>query len=130
MTVARIIAFAAAALLTPLVSGCAWIDYRTPVNVSTAGMPGALEPIHAAAFTDELMVFRVSSNGCTERDDITPIITRLDRQETVITLRRIEEDDCKAIAADGVELIWSFEELGLIPGETVQVNNPYLMPPT
>jgi hypothetical protein len=32
--------------------------------------------------------------------------------------------------AEGVEIIWSFEELGLAPGERVRVNNPYQLPPS
>jgi hypothetical protein len=122
------ITLTAALLLTPLASACALLPGHERPTVSTAGMPGALEPIHAAAFTNDLVVFRVSSNGCTERDDITPIVTRpAAREDAVITLRRIAEDDCTTASLDGVELIWSFEELGLEPGETVEVNNPYMI---
>lgn len=127
MPPARIAAIAASLLLTPLVSACALFQGHERPVVSTAGMPGALEPIHAAAFTDDLVVFRVSSNGCTERDDITPIVTRMAHEDAVITLRRITEDDCTDWARDGVEMIWSFEELGLEPGEMVEVNNPYFI---
>ena len=98
-------------------------------SVSTVGMPGALEPIHAAAFTKDSAVFWVSSNGCTRKEDLIPIVS-IKGADAVITLRRIDEDTCKQEMADGVELKWYFEELGLAPGSPVSVNNPYQLPQT
>ncbi|MES2861658.1 MAG: hypothetical protein V4701_09305 [Pseudomonadota bacterium] len=115
---------AAAALAT---SGCAL--FRQDAPMQTVAMPGQLEPIHAAAITRDLAVFWVSSNGCTEKDDLTPVVNHVGAAST-ITLRRIEEDECKTPVADGVEVIWSFEELGLTPGSRVSVNNPYQLPAT
>ena len=113
-----------AALMT---SGCAPLQRDEPLR--TAAMPGQIEPIHAAAITRDLAVFWVSSNGCTDKDDLRPIVDHIGAAST-ITLRRIEEDDCEAPVADGVEVIWSFEELGLTPGSRVSVNNPYQLPST
>ena len=60
---APVLALAALLALSALTAACA----RQPGElVRTAGMPGQLEPIHAAAFTRDLAVFRVSSNGCTD----------------------------------------------------------------
>lgn len=112
----------AAALAT---SGCALFGQDAPIH--TAAMPGQIEPIHAAAITRDLAVFWVSSNGCTDKSDLRPIVDHIGAAST-ITLRRIEQDDCKTPMADGVEVIWSFEELGLIPGSRVSVNNPYQLP--
>ena len=89
-------------------------------------MPGQLEPIHAAALTRDRAVFWVSSNGCTGKEDIQPVVTR-QRDGAVITLRRLEEDRCTEPRIEGVELQWSFQELGLEPGTEVSVNNPYMM---
>ncbi|WP_269515529.1 hypothetical protein [Brevundimonas subvibrioides] len=108
-------------------SGCAMLRQAAPPR--TAAMPGQLEPIHAAAITNDLAVFRVSSNGCTDKDDLMPVVDRM-RDGSIITLRRIDEDLCDHTLADGVELQWSFEELGLTPGTRVSVNNPYQLPPT
>ncbi len=114
----------AAALAT---SACALF----PRGEQTArlAMPGQIEPIHAAAITRDLAVFWVSSNGCTDKSDLTPVVDRAGDGST-ITLRRIDEDTCDHPMADGVEVIWSFEELGLTPGSRVQVNNPYQLPPS
>jgi len=112
---------AAAALM---VAGCALTG---DPRVSTAGMPGQLEPVHAAAFTHDTALFRVSSNGCTSKADVQPFITHTG-DSAVITLRRVDEDRCSDVRSDGVQLQWSFEELGLEPGAEVSVNNPYMMP--
>ena len=121
----RILALIAAAALAT--SGCALIPQHTPAP--RAAMPGQLEPIHAAAITHDLAVFWVSSNGCTDKDDLRPVVDHIGAAST-ITLRRIEQDDCATPIADGVEVIWSFEELGLAPGSRVSVNNPYQLPST
>lgn len=109
-------------------SGCALLPFQGEETVVRV-MPGQLEPIHAAAITRDLAVFWVSSNGCTDKDDLTPVIDRAGDGST-ITLRRIDEDTCDHPMAEGVEIIWSFEELGLTPGERVRVNNPYQLPPS
>ncbi len=111
------------ALGVPL-AGCALIGLR---DQAMEPMPGVLEPIPAAAFTNDLAVFWVSSNGCTARDDLEPIVSRRGG-EVVITLRRLADDRCDRPLREGVELKWSFEELGVAPGSAISVNNPYLMP--
>lgn len=119
----RTIALCVLAAVAALAGACATIGEPA---VRTAGMPGQLEPIHAAAFTRDLAVFWVSSNGCTSKADVKPFITRL-RDSAVITLRRLDEDRCADPKAEGVQLQWTFEELGLPPGSEVSVNNPYMM---
>jgi hypothetical protein len=121
----RTLALTAAIALTT--SGCALFAQDAPTQV--AAMPGQVEPIHAAAITRDLAVFWVSSNGCTDKSDLFPIVNHVGADST-ITLRRIEADDCETPVADGVEVIWSFEELGLTPGSRVSVNNPYQLPST
>ncbi|HEY1073033.1 hypothetical protein [Brevundimonas sp.] len=121
----RTIALCAVAAVAVLAGACAT---RGTSAVRTAGMPGQLEPIHAAAFTRDLAVFWVSSNGCTSKADVKPFITRL-RDSAVITLRRVDEDRCADPRAEGVQLQWTFEELGIAPGSEVTVNNPYMMRP-
>lgn len=119
----RTIALCAVAAVAVLAGACA---VSGASDVRTAGMPGQLEPIHAAAFTRDLAVFWVSSNGCTSKADVKPFITRL-RDSAVITLRRVDEDRCADPRAEGVQLQWTFEELGIAPGSEVSVNNPYMM---
>jgi hypothetical protein len=123
---------AASVLTLPLLSACVVINapLAPELAVSTNGMPGALEPIHAAAFINDRAIFRVSSGGCTSRSDIEPVVTRVSDHDAVVTLRRINDDHCEAYLRDGVEVSWTFAELGLGSGEKVRVNNPYLLPPS
>ena len=92
-------------------------------------MPGVIEPIHAAALLNNTAVFWVSSNGCTKKDDLQPIVS-MHGDASVITLRRVSEDRCTTPEDEGVEVKWSFEELGLKPGARVSVDNPYQLPQT
>ena len=123
-------------LMAPLVSGCAVLDHVRAMGepadaspreivVSTEGMPGSLEPIHAAAVIGDRAIFRVTTAGCTDRDDILPVVTMVEN-EAIVTLRRMEDDFCQAYDPEGLELVWTFEELGLRPGQRVRINNPWL----
>lgn len=118
--------FVLAACAAFATSGCALLPFANASR--TAAMPGQLEPIHAAAITRDLAVFRVSSNGCTDKDDLSAVVARHGNTST-ITVRRLDQDLCQTPVAEGIEVIWSFEELGLTPGSRVSVNNPYQLPP-
>lgn len=122
----------AAALLSVtaiLLVGCAsWRPWsQASANPPAEPMPGQLEPLHAAAFSRDTAVFWVTSNGCTQKNSLQPVVSRRGG-EAVITLRRLEEDRCDRPVADGIEVKWSFEELGLNPGSRVSVNNPLQLP--
>ena len=114
--------------LSLLLSACGHLAGQEE-TVAAVAMPGQVEPLHAAAFTNDLAVFWVSSNGCTTKEDLRPIV-QMQGGSAVITLRRIEEDACDHPVSEGVELQWSFDELGLPAGSAVSVNNPYQLPPT
>lgn len=47
-----------------------------------------------------------------------------DNTPTEITLRRTKQDLCKALAPDGVELRWTYADLGLEPGTPARIVNP------
>jgi len=119
--------FAAAAAL----SACALVDRVTghpaTTQVAEVGAPGQIEPVHAAAIVQDQAVFWVSSNGCTQKSDLTPVVRRAG-DASVITLRRLREDRCLEPRDEGVEMRWSFQEMGLEPGSRVSVENPYQLP--
>ncbi|MBP8072252.1 MAG: hypothetical protein KAY20_01675, partial [Brevundimonas sp.] len=94
-----------------------------------ADLPGQVEPVHAAAIARDEAVFWVTSNGCTAKEDIAPVV-RSSSDGPIITLRRIKEDRCRESLPEGTEIRWSFEELGLAPGSRLSVDNPYQLPPT
>lgn len=126
----RIATLACAVALTVALPGCGTVQqmagrFRAP----QADLPGQLEPVHAAAIARDEAVFWVTSNGCTAKEDITPVV-RSSRDGPIITLRRIKEDRCRETRPEGTEVRWSFEELGLAPGSRPSVENPYQLPPT
>jgi len=126
----QITLLAAVLALTTVLPGCSAVQqlagsFQTPREE----MPGQIEPVHAAAIARDEAVFWVTSNGCTAKEDITPVV-RSSSDGPIITLRRIKEDRCRESLPEGTEVRWSFEELGLAPGTRLSVENPYQLPPT
>ena len=125
----RIATLACAMALTAVLPGCNAVQqvagqFRAP----QADLPGQVEPVHAAAIVRDEAVFWVTSNGCTAKEDITPVV-RESSDGPIITLRRIKEDRCRETRPEGTEVRRSFEELGLAPGSRLSVENPYQLPP-
>lgn len=120
--------------------GCAWLQEAAPpalaqlaqkarlVDAPAPELPGQIEPVHAAAIAQDEAVFWVSSNGCTAKADLTPVVVRRDGDASVISLRRIKEDRCHDPRPEGLEVRWTFQEMGLEPGAQVSVENPYQLP--
>lgn len=123
------IMLAAVLALASLTAACGTVQGWMGQTRASADLPGQLEPIHAAAIGQDQAVFWVSSNGCTSKDDLTAVVRR-SRDASVITLRRIKEDHCETVQPQGVEMRWSFEELGIEPGGRVSVENPYQVTPS
>jgi len=116
---------AAAALSAPLLAGCVIYSNESGenvrVNVSDKVAP-ASEAIREAGFADGGLVARVDSNGCTQASDFEVLVN--DGSPAEITLRRTKEDLCKALVPDGVELRWTYADLGLEPGAPARILNP------
>ena len=125
----RTVTLAGMAIVALAASGCALVDRWTGRESATAvaEAPGQIEPVHAAAIVQDQAVFWVSSNGCTEKSDLLPVVRR-EGGASVITLRRLKEDRCLQPSDQGVEMRWSFQEMGLAPGARVSVENPYQLP--
>lgn len=125
----RVALVAAVLALVPLLSACALADrFGASAPAQGADLPGHVEPVHAAVIAGNQAAFWVSSNGCTAKADIQPVV-RQSSDGPIITLRRIKEDRCREIRPEGVEMRWSFEELGLADGSRLSVENPYQLPP-
>lgn len=114
--------------VVPLMTACAMGQARDGDARNAAVLPGQIEPVHAAVIARNQAAFWVSSNGCTEKADIQPVV-RESSDGPIITLRRIKEDRCREIRPEGVEMRWSFEELGLDADARPSVENPYQLPP-
>ena len=126
----RIATLAATTALIASLGGCAVVQQVADrFQAPQAPLPGQIEPVHAAAIARDEAVFWVTSNGCTAKEDIAPVV-RSSSDGPIITLRRIKEDRCRESLPEGTEIRWSFEELGLAPGSRLSVDNPYQLPPT
>ena len=93
----------------------------TPVAAPAQAAPPA-EAIRSARFEDGALVVRVDSNGCTQTADFE--LSVVDGAPADITVRRVREDLCKALVAEGVELRWTYADLGLEPGAPARILNP------
>jgi|TARA_R110002051_G_scaffold1274_1_gene7048 hypothetical protein len=119
----------AAAACLPLLGGCVIyaddsgeavvVRMESGTEISTVETPETLRSIR---FADGALVARVDSNGCTSAADFA--VSVAEGTPVDITLTRTRQDPCKAIVADGVELRWSYSELGLAPGQAARVANP------
>ena len=105
-----------AALL--LVSACATkAVYSSP----DAGMV-ELEPLISAEVRADSLVIRVTSTGCTAKEDFAFFVERQGNRVAVAFGRR-KMDHCKA-APRPMEIAFSYGELGLKPGQAVAIVNP------
>jgi hypothetical protein len=124
--VARGLALSAA--VTPLLAACVIYDSEAgeTVVVRVGGASEAVslgsETLRAVRFEGGALVVRADSNGCTAAADFAVAISEGD--VTDITLTRQSPDLCKALVPDGVELRWTYAELGLEAGDAVRVTNP------
>jgi len=131
----RTVTLAGMAAAAMALSACALVERWTGPETALAPAPapalaespGQIEPVHAAAIVQDQAVFWVSSNGCTRKADLLPVVRR-EGDASVITLRRLKQDRCLEPVAQGVEMRWSFQEMGLSPGARVSVENPYQLP--
>lgn len=116
---------AVAALIAPMLSGCVVYDStggeNVTVHVSNKDAPPA-EAVRGARVENGALVVRVDSNGCTQASDFELSVS--DGTPASVTLRRTKEDLCRALVRDGVEVSWTYADLGLESGATVQVLNP------
>ena len=70
----------------------------------------------------EVMII-AHSNGCTDREDFTPVVRDRGDDRFDVGFRRIKEDNCKALVLDGRRMSWSFAELGIPRNSRVYLMN-------
>lgn len=124
----RIAAVLGVAALLPVLGGC--IIYsseggeKVSVNVAdrAATRPEALESVRRVDFDGQRLSVVVGSNGCTEASSFEVRIK--DDEPAELSLIRRSPDMCKALVPDGKTVSWTYDELGLKPGQSVRVINP------
>ena len=126
----RLIAAAALVAAGAALSGCVIYSGSEGENVEVrmgdyaaahTTTDGPAEVLRAARFDGAALVVRVDSNGCTQASDFSVSVT--DGEPAEISLVRDKPDLCKALVPDGVELRWTYEQLGLEAGTAARIGN-------
>ncbi len=113
----RFVIFAGLALL----GGCAT---AAPIAVPPAAASfGELEPLYAATAGRDAVIIRVSSNGCTRKDDFAFFVERKG-EEVGLAFGRKRLDPCRSFAMGQADLSFSYEELGVAPHARLLLLNP------
>ncbi|MFN3536972.1 MAG: hypothetical protein ACK4Y4_05950 [Brevundimonas sp.] len=101
---------------------------RTSSAASVELAPRELESVHGVRFERDQALVRVTSNGCTDKSDFSVEIVDGGAMAGEMTLVRSEPDHCRALIAEGVELSWTYAELGLERGAALVLANPLIVP--
>lgn len=101
-----------------LVSACAT---KVVYSSNDAGMV-ELEPLIGAEVRADILVIRVTSTGCTAKADIAWFVEKAGNRAAVAFARK-KLDACKD-APQPMEIAFSYAELGLKPGQAVEIVNP------
>lgn len=125
---------ALAAAITPLLGACVIYDSNADdtvtvrVGSNTAVAVGTpLETLRAVRFEPGALVVQADSNGCTDETSFAVHIAD-NEGPAQVSLTRERPDNCKALVREGVELRWTYAELGLESGAAAVVENPVRLP--
>lgn len=103
-------------------SACVYIDAEDTGGFHMTTHFG-LEDLRAVDIGERAVTARMDSNGCTNKDTVSVDVDQDGRNEYELAVERTKEDHCRAYFPNGIELTWTFEELGLPEGAYVRVLN-------
>ena len=101
-----------------LLAGCATV-------VPSLSTLGELEPLYSANAERDGIVIRVSSNGCTKKEDFAFFVERKGGEVT-LSFGRKRLDRCQSFAMGHTDLSFSYAELGVEPRGPFFVLNPFV----
>jgi hypothetical protein len=119
MTLDRRRLLVAGALLA--LGGCA-TSPRVTLVAGRIGETEELEPLKAVTAGADGLTIRVASTGCTRKEDFAFYVDHAGPQPTIAFARK-RVDGCRA-APGGVELSFSYQELGVAGQARLAVLNP------
>ncbi len=88
-----------------------------------------IEAIYGLTATKAGVTVRLASNGCTKKSDLT-VAVRADPARPLLLVARKHPDPCRSFVAGHTEVTWSYEELGLKPGDVFVLANPITADPS
>ena len=86
---------------------------------------GELEPLYSASAERGGITIRVSSNGCTKKEDFAFFVERKGGEVT-LSFGRKKLDRCQSFAIGHADLTFSYAELGVEPRAPFFVLNPFV----
>ncbi len=105
-----------------LLGGCAT---AAPTTVAPAAAAlGELEPLYSATAGKDALTIRVSSNGCTKKEDFAFFVERKGEAVT-LAFGRKKLDPCRSFAMGHADLSFTYAELGLAPRTELFLLNPF-----
>lgn len=104
-------------------AGCASVPPPTTKIIAPASPLGELEPLFGAGAGRNALTIRVSSNGCTRKEDFAFYVERKGEAVT-LSFGRKRLDTCKSFVMGHQDLAFSWAELGLPPRSPVFLLNP------
>jgi hypothetical protein len=102
--------------------GCVIVDADDHVRADWTG-GGNYGELMGAEIANNQITVRVTSNGCTTKDFIGADVDKTGDNRFAVGFYRAREDYCKAYLPEGVELSWTFAELGIPNGAAVRIRN-------
>ncbi len=81
-----------------------------------------IEPIYGVTVGPQGVTVRLASHGCTTKADLTVAVSK-DPPRPMVLFARKRPDACTAPVTP-VEVVYTFEELGLEPGQAFSLANP------
>ena len=91
-------------------------------SVSQTSAQDAASALIAARTGPDGVVFTVPTGGCTSPADFRVAVQR-GSGEAAVTLHRLTPDACKGFFPGGMEIAYSWAELGLPPGSALRIVN-------
>ena len=88
-----------------------------------------IEPIYGLSANRQAITFRLASNGCTKKSDLTVAVAKNPPRPMVLIARK-HPDACRSFAAGHAEVVYSFVELGLNPDQPFTLANPMVGDPS
>lgn len=113
------IAAAGAALF---LGGCVIVDADEHVRADWS-RDRSYGELMGADVSNGIITARVTSNGCTTKDFIGADVEKTGDKRFSVGFYRERQDYCEAYVPEGVELSWTFEELGIPQDAAVRIRN-------
>jgi len=122
------------AVAAPLLGGCVIYaseggERDVTVQLASAAVDEigeADETVRSAHFEDGRLMVRVDSNGCTSAANFE--VRLVGDRPAALTLERVRPDPCRALVPEGVEVSWTYAELGLEASDSVRLMNAIRLP--